>query len=108
MFQINCTVRPGKTPEQADALISEEIAKLHATPVTDKELKRVRTNARRSAVAMRESALSRAISLAESASMYDDPNRINTSTDKLAAVTPAAIRRVAKTYLRSENRVSDD
>jgi zinc protease len=105
LFQINCTVRPGKTPEQADALISEEIAKLHAAPVTDKEVKRVRTNARRSAVGMRESVLNRAISLAEGASMYDDPNRINTSTDKLAAVTPADIQRVAKAYLRSDNRV---
>jgi zinc protease len=105
LFQITCTVRPGKTPEQADALISEEIAKLHAAPVTDREVKRVRTNARRSAVAMRESVLNRAISLAEGASMYDDPNRINTNTDKLAAVTPADIQRVAKAYLRSDNRV---
>jgi len=105
LFQITCTLRPGKTAEQADAVISEEIAKLHAAPVTDKELKRVQTNARRSAVAMRESALSRAISLADSASMYDDPNRINTNTDKLAAVTPADIQRVAKAYLRNDNRV---
>jgi len=105
LFQITCTLRPGKTAEQAEAVISEEIAKLHAAPVTDKELKRVQTNARRSAVAMRESALSRAISLADSASMYDDPNRINTNTDKLAAVTPADIQRVAKAYLRNDNRV---
>jgi predicted Zn-dependent peptidase len=105
LLQITCTVRPGKTPEQAEALIAEEIAKLQAAPVTDKELKRVRTNARRSAVAMRESALNRAITLADNASMYDDPNRINTNTDKLAAVTPADIQRVAKAYLRSDNRV---
>jgi zinc protease len=86
-------------------LIGEEIAKLQAAPVTDKELKRVRTNARRSAVAMRESALSRAITLADSASMYGDPNRINTNTDKLAAVTASDIQRVAKAYLRNDNRV---
>jgi zinc protease len=105
LFQIICTVRPGKTPEQAEAGISEEIAKLSSAPVTDTELKRVRTNARRSAVAMRESVLNRAITLADSASMYDDPNRINTNTDKLDAVTPADIQRVAKAYLRSDNRV---
>jgi predicted Zn-dependent peptidase len=105
LFQITCTLRPGKTPEQAEGLIAEEIAKLHAAPVTDKELRRVRTNARRSAVAMRESVLNRAVSLADGAAMYDDPNRINTNTDKLAAVTPADIQRVAKAYLRSDNRV---
>ena len=105
LFQITCTVSPGKTPEQAEAVIFEEIAKLHAAPVMDKELKRVRTNARRSAVSMRESVLSRAITLADSAAMFDDPNRINTNPDKLAAVTPADIQRVAKAYLRNDNRV---
>ncbi len=105
LFQITCTLRPGKTPEQAEAVISEEIAKLHAAPVTDEELKRVRINARRSAVAMRESVLNRAVTLADNAAMYDDPNRINTNTEKLAAVTPADIERVAKAYLRSDNRV---
>jgi zinc protease len=105
LFQIICTLRPGKTPEQADTLIAEEIARLQAAPVTDQEIKRVRTSARRSAVAMRESVLNRALILAESASNYDDPNRINTNTDKLAAVTPADIQRVAKAYLRKDNRV---
>jgi len=56
-------------------------------------------------VSMRESVLSRAITLADSAAMFDDPNRINTNPDKLAAVTPADIQRVAKAYLRSDNRV---
>jgi len=105
LFQIICTLRPGKTPEQADTLITEEIAKLQAAPVTEREIKRVRINARRGAVSIRENALSRAISLADSAAMYDDPNRINTNTEKLAAVTPADIQRVAKAYLRNDNRV---
>jgi|SRR5581483_2587636 len=105
LFQIICTLRPGKTPEQADALMTEEVGKLHAAPVTDKEIKRVRTNARRGAVSTRESVLSRAVTLADNAAMYDDPNRINTNPEKLAAVTPTDIQRVAKAYLRTDNRV---
>jgi predicted Zn-dependent peptidase len=104
-FQITCMVRPGKTPEEAEALISEEIAALHAAPVTVKELKRAHTSARRGAVSSRTSALSRAISLADSAIMYNDPNRINTQSEKLLAVTAGDIQRVAKTYLRTNNRI---
>jgi zinc protease len=105
LFRITCTVRPGKTPEEAEALISEEIGKLRTTSVTDDELQRVRTNSRRSAVSLRESALSRAVSLADDAAMYNDPNRINTNADKMAAVTAADVQRVATTYFRNDNRV---
>jgi predicted Zn-dependent peptidase len=105
LFQITCMVRPGKTLEEAEGIISEEITKLHAGPVTAKELKRAHTSARRSAVAMRTSALNRAITLADSAVMYNDPNRINTNTVKILAVTPADIQRVAKAYLGTDNRV---
>jgi zinc protease len=104
-FTITCSVRPGKSIQEAEALISEEVAKLHAAPVTEQELKRVRTSARRSAVSVRESALSRAVQLSNDAVMYNDPNRINTTYDKLAGVTPEDVQRVAKTYLRIENRL---
>jgi zinc protease len=105
LFRITCTVRPGQKIEDAESLISEEIAKLHSAPVTDKELKRVRTSAKVSAVAVRESALSRAMSLADNAANYNDPNRINTLTDKMTAVTAADVERVTKAYLRNDNRV---
>jgi predicted Zn-dependent peptidase len=104
-FTITCSVRPGKSIQEAESLISEEIAKLHAAPVTAQELKRVQTSARRSAVSMRESVLNRAMSLANDAVMYNDPNRLNTSVDRIAAVTPADVQRVAKAYLRIENRI---
>jgi predicted Zn-dependent peptidase len=105
LFRITCTVRAGKTPEEAEALISEEIARLQAAPVTGEELQRVRTNQRRAAVSLRESTLNRAVSLADAAAMYNDPNRINTNVDKMTAVTAADVQRVAKTYLRNDNRV---
>jgi len=104
-FRITCTVRPGKNPQEAESLIYEEVAKMHSTPVTDLELKRVRTSARRSAVAIRESALSRAISLADDAALYNDPNRVNTATEKTMAVTATDVQRVAKAYLRNENKI---
>jgi zinc protease len=105
LLQITCTVRPGKTMQEVEAVISSEILKLQNTSVTEAELKRVRTSARRNAVALRENALARAQQLADSAAMYDDPNRINTTTEKLLAVSAADVQRVAKTYLRDTNRI---
>ena len=105
LFRITCTVRPGKKIEEAESLISEEISKLHSAPVTDSELRRVKITARRDAVGIRESALSRAMSLADNAANYNDPNRINTLTDKMNAVTAADVERVTKSYLRKDNRI---
>lgn len=104
-LRITCTVRPGKTLQEAESLIAEEVSRMIAAPVTAEELTRVRTSARRSAVSLRESALSRALALANDASVYNDPNRINTTTDKLMAVSAVDVQRVARTYLRNDNRI---
>lgn len=105
LFTITCSVRAGKSIEEAEAIISEEVAKLHAAPVTDQELKRVRTAARRQEVSIRESVLSRAVQLADNAVLYNDPDRINTLPKRIAAVTAADVQRVAQRYLRTENRI---
>ena len=105
LFNVTCSVRAGKDIKEAEAAISEVIAAAHTAPVTEPELQRVRTSARRNAVSTRESVLSRATSLADNAVMYNDPNRINTLTDRLSAVTAADVQRVARTYLRTTNRI---
>jgi predicted Zn-dependent peptidase len=103
-FHISATLRPGKTPEEVEGLISEEIAKLDAEPVTGKELQRVRISLRRSAE-LRLTALSRAQALADDAAVYDDPNRINTELDSQLAITAADIQRAAKARLLATDRV---
>jgi len=105
LFTITCAVRPGTNIAEAEAAISEEVARIQTNPVTDLELQRVRTSARRGAVGLRESTVGRAQTLADNAAMYNDPNRINTSPEKLAAVGPADVQRVAGRYLQSANRV---
>jgi zinc protease len=103
-FHISATLRPGKTAEEVEGLISEEIAKLDAEPVTAKELQRVRISLRRSAE-LRLTALSRAQALADDAAVYDDPNRINTELDYQLAITAADIQRAAKARLLASDRV---
>jgi predicted Zn-dependent peptidase len=104
-FQITAMLRPGKSPEEVEGLISEEISRLVAQPVTEKELARVRSSIRRGAVSGRESSLNTAISLADDAALYNDPNRINTESTKRLAVTAADIQKAAKAYLTASNRV---
>ena len=65
---------PARPPQEVEGLIGEEIARLHAEPVTDKELARVRINVRRGAES-RLTALSRAQALADAAAVFDDPEQ---------------------------------
>ena len=104
-LQIGAMVSPGKTPEEVEALISEEIALVVSAPVTDKELAKARSLIRRNAVGPRSGVLQLANNLADSAALYNDPNRVNTEYEKLLAVTAADIQKAAKTYLRTANRV---
>jgi zinc protease len=103
-FHISATLRPGKTPEEVEGLIGEEIARLHSEPVTDKELARVRISVRRSAES-RLTALSRAQALADAAAVFDDPNKVNSDIDLQLAVSAADIQRAAKAHLLTANRV---
>lgn len=103
-FHISATLRPGKTAQEVEGLISEEIARLHAEPVSAKELARVKINVLRSAES-RLTALSRAQALADAAAVFDDPNKVNTDSDLQMAVTAADIQRASKSYLTNANRV---
>ena len=105
LFNVTCSVRAGKDIKEAEAALNAVLEAAPTAPVTEQELQRVRASARRSDVNMRESVLNRAQSLADSAALYNDPNRINTLSARLSAVTAADVQRVARTYLRTTNRV---
>jgi zinc protease len=98
-------LRPGKSAADVEGLIGEEIAKLGSDPVSESELDRVRSTIRRAIPASRESVLNIAVTLADDAALYNDPNRINTEPEKLMAVTAADIQKAARTWLRNTNRV---
>ena len=105
LFNVTCSVRAGKDIKEAEAALNDVLSAAATAPVTEQELQRVRASLRRNDVAMRQSVLSRATTLADYAVLYDDPNRINTLSTRLGAVRLADVQRVARTYLRPENRV---
>ena len=105
LFNVTCSVRAGKDIKEAEAAMNEVLAAAATAPVTEQELQRVRASARRNDVGMRESVLSRALSLADNAVLYNDPNRTNTLSASLTSVRLADVQRVARTYLRPTNRI---
>jgi zinc protease len=105
VYRIEATVRPGKTPQQVEDLIGEEITRLASQPVNAQELDRARNSQRRQTVQTRESSLYRAIYLGEFAVAYDDPGVMNKRLEKITAVTAADVQRVAKAYMKPEQRV---
>ncbi len=102
--QISVGIRPGKDPAAIEKAVYEEIGKLQTTPVEDWELEKVRTSALRAQIQSAQSTLGRAVMLADETTNFGDPNLVNQSYQKMAAVTKADIQRVAKTYLTEENR----
>jgi predicted Zn-dependent peptidase len=104
LFSIGVSMRPGKTFEEVEKLVYDEIDRLANEPVSDDELAKVRMSARRGQVSQMQSTLNRAARLADLISILDDPNLINTFTDKLQSVTKADVQRVARTYLKPTNR----
>jgi len=104
LFRVTATLQPGKDPAAVEAAVYEEIDKLKETPIAEWELDKARNNARRNAASALGSTLRRAIMLTEYAAFYDDPNLINTRTDRVLKVTAADVQRVAAKYLTKENR----
>jgi zinc protease len=104
LFRATATVQTGKDPAAVEAAIYEEIDKVKTTPIADWELDKARNNARRNAASALGSTLRRAIMLTEYTAFYDNPNLINTRTDRVLKVTAADVQRVAAKYLTKENR----
>jgi zinc protease len=68
------------------------------------EIEKARNEARAGVLSQLTSSLQRAIRLGELAIFWNDPNKINTAADTVAAVTAADVQRVARQYLVQTNR----
>ncbi|HWN85101.1 MAG TPA: pitrilysin family protein [Vicinamibacterales bacterium] len=104
LLRIVAPLSPGQNADALEAAIDAEIDKLKSAPVADWEMEKARSSARRTLVASLDSSLQRAILLSQYALFYDNPGLINARADRIAAVTPADVQRVARQYLVRENR----
>jgi zinc protease len=104
LFIIVGTVPPGKAVADLEVAIESEIDRVKTGPLQAWEMEKARNNARSQLVSSLGSALGRAVTLGEDALFYDDPDRINSTADRAAKVTPDDVQRVAKQYLVKTGR----
>jgi zinc protease len=103
-FYTNATLRPGSKTDDVEAAIYEEIERLKKEPIADWELQKAKNTTRRNFINGLQSSLSRAVTIANYITYYNEPILINSRLDKVAAVTKEDVQRVANKYLANTNR----
>jgi predicted Zn-dependent peptidase len=94
----------GRDVAELEAAVAAEIERVKTEPIAEWEMQKARTTARSALVNSLGSALNRAVLLSEYALFYDDPDRINTQSDRIERVSAADVQRVARQYLVASNR----
>ncbi|HEV8490195.1 MAG TPA: pitrilysin family protein [Candidatus Limnocylindrales bacterium] len=99
------TVRPGVDVGRVEAAFEEELERLGRKVVSEDELARAKALVEADELGALQRVEERADRLAMYATLFDDPDLINRMLGRYLAVTPEAIRDVAATVLRRDNRV---
>jgi zinc protease len=103
-FNVTVLVRPGKDLKEVEKAVYAVLDQAKTAPLADWELQKARLMERRQTAQQLQSTLYRAYLIGEMASIYGDPNLINTHFDKIESVSTSDMQRAAKTYLTEENR----
>jgi zinc protease len=103
LFGLTAIVAAGKKPEDAESSLRAEIKKLQDTLVPAAELEKAKNQIVTSQLRQRETSLGKSQALGRAAVLLGDPNRVNTDLERLQAVTPADVQRVARKYFTDSN-----
>ncbi len=95
---------PGADLEKLDTAVNEEIASIQEKGVTDEELQKAKNQKLARLASAYNSMNSRAENLAQFHLFYGGAGEINHQFEKIRAVTPEAIRNVARKYLTPEGK----
>jgi len=104
LFGVIAIANQGAEPARLEALIDEEVARIHRDGVTAAELERAQNQMRAQAVRGRQSAMGRAEALQWFAHFHGDPGALRTDLDRFMAVTREDVQRVARRYVVNDNR----
>jgi len=95
---------PGHSNDEVQAAVRDEIEKLKTTPITDDELKMVKTRAKANLIRGLQSNQGIAIQLADSQTLHGDWRELFRNVEKIDRVTKEDIQRVAKATFVPTNR----
>jgi zinc protease len=104
LFQLIGISNQGVEPEQLLELMDEEVERIREEGVTPEEVERARNQVRASAILSRQSVMGRAEALQSANHFHGDPGAIRTVIERIEAVTPDDVRRVAREYLAPDHR----
>ena len=101
-LRVDATLSPGASLREVEDVLLAEIERIKVTPPTDEEVQRA-VNALESHFIRQIESVGGFGGRADLLNFYNtfggDPAMVNTDFDRYAAVTPAAVQRVAKQYL---------
>ena len=103
LFAVSAQARGEATPEQLEAALEEELARLQQEDIPDRELRKVKNRVAAQNYRKLENNMSLLVQLAFAEAVLDW-REINEGPAKYEAVTAADIRRVANRYFKSTNR----
>jgi predicted Zn-dependent peptidase len=104
LFTIHAVPRSPHTPEEVEATIYDELARIGSDPPTELELERIRTRLEASRVRRLASNLGLAFQIAESAAIHGDWRTTFELQARMAAVEAEDVVRVVERYLTPERR----
>ncbi len=104
LYTITLTIHPKRRPEEALAMLDEEIRRVQEEPVSPAEIARAIKQARANFAYGSENITNQAFWLGY-AEMFATYEWFETYLDRLASVGPQDVQRVAGLYLRPQNRV---
>jgi len=105
LFFAAAILNPGHAPEEAEKVIVEELERLKTEPVPARELEKAKNQLVAELLFARQSNQGKASALGRAAVLLKDPARVNTEVQRLLAVTPEEIQRVARRYFTETNRI---
>ncbi len=96
----------GVSADSVEKLLVKEITQVAQTGVTDEELTKAKNQYRAGKINERQHAFALAEAVQFANTYLGSPEAVNTDLDRYARVTVADIKRVAATYLRSDNSLT--
>jgi len=105
LFILSMRIAPGRQWQEAETALRQEIQKVKTQPVTAKELERAKNLVESTFTYGQDSLFYRAMQLGQYATL-GDWTLIQKVIPGIRAVSAEDIQRVAKTYLREENRTA--
>ena len=102
VYSITATVRAGHTPAEVEERLWEELETARSKPITDEELDKAIKQAKAQFAYSSESVTGQAFWLGWS-EIFADYTWFENYLDRLSAVTPEDVRRVAEKYLHRSN-----